>query len=126
TADLESRLLRQADKDIREQQIAHTIVGALSDAHGFHLEGRAHETARLEATPVGSRTAQDYEVPALPGLEVAGSRQRTHPLDRVSVELDGRTFPRPVRTEGPIRVEVEGAATHVVGWMREGVTGEDE
>jgi penicillin-binding protein 2 len=126
TSDLEGRLLRQADKDIREQRIAHTIVGFLSDADGFRLEGRAHETTVLNVTPVGSRTAQGYEVPALPGLEVAGSRERAHPFDRVAVEIDGRTLPGPLRTEGAIPVQVEGAMTHVVGWMREGITREDE
>jgi penicillin-binding protein 2 len=129
TADLEDRLSRQADRDIREQRIAHTIVGQLSDADGFKLEGRAHEITVLRVIPVGASAAQEYEVPALPGLQIAGSRDRSHPFDSVSVDLDGRTLPSTLRTEeggGAISVQVEGALTHVVGWMRDGITKEDE
>ncbi len=126
TADLHDRLRRQVDRDIREQRIAHTIVGFVSDADGFPLDARAAETTPLRVTPVGSTSPQIYEVPALPGLEVAGSRERAHPYDRVEVSLDGRTLPGPLRTEGPVPVTVEGALTHVLGWMREGVTAEDE
>ncbi|MFG0284374.1 MAG: penicillin-binding transpeptidase domain-containing protein [Phycisphaerales bacterium JB039] len=126
TTDLRDRLRKQADGDIAEQRAAHTIVPLLGDTGGFSLAAMAAETTQLVVPPKGGGAPVAYEVPALPGLRVADSRERAHPFDSVVVEIDGRTLPGPLRTEAAIPMTVEGALTHVLGWIREGPTAEDE
>lgn len=71
------------------------------------------------------RLAQRY-----PGLRVEAAGKRVYPYEVMRVPVDRSTFPVPMRTppkaegEDPETVQVEGVATHVLGWMR-GLHSED-
>lgn len=63
-----------------------------------------------------------------PGLRVEPGGTRVYPYETVRVPVDRSTFPSPMRVEAPAsggeEIEVDGVATHVIGWMR-GLQSED-
>lgn len=101
------------------------------------IQVQGHAIARGVPEEVGfvvRRLAQRY-----PGISVEPSGRRTYPFESVDVNVDRSTFPAPLRPvvqppaqasddpsqppvaptpAPPLRVRVEGLATHVLGWMR--------
>lgn len=98
----------------------HVIASGVSDERAFTLRAMAER---------------------YPALRVEKGGTRSYPLETVTVELDRSGFPKPLREaaapavtpapeEGgdaapvPLRITVQGVATHILGWMRD-VTRED-
>lgn len=118
----ESAMVSTADVAgaIREQAEAHVVLRAVPDELAFTLR-------RLidEAGAARERGDVSYAGPALIGVEVVDDTTRIYPFERMSVPVDCSTFPTPIRAEDVRTVEVEGVATHVIGWMRERAYDED-
>jgi len=91
-------------RPIREQVGAHVLLRDVDDETAFAFR----------------RLAETY-----PGIKVRDSGTRAYPFSEVAVGVDRSTFPSPLRTDGVAPVTVEGVATHLLGWMRDGVHEED-
>lgn len=96
--------LADVSRPIREQVEPHVVLRAVDD-----------------------RTAFDFRRLAgrFPGLRVRDAGDRAYPFEMTQVSLDLSTFPGPLRRDGSRPVTVRGAATHLVGWMRDSVQKED-
>lgn len=104
---------------------------ALADVQrplGVHVQ--PHVVARGVDERIGfeiRRLSQHY-----PGLHVEPAGTRVYPYEVMRVPVDRGTFPSPMRPEPGVEgqaapaemIQVEGVATHVLGWMR-GVQAED-
>ena len=89
---------------IREQRQPHVILSGVSDEVAF-------EFRRLAGT--------------LPGLHVTDSWQREYPWRSVEVMVDRAYLPRPLRSDDPVLIRVEGVADHILGNMRNRIFADD-
>jgi penicillin-binding protein 2 len=116
-------LEERREEETRNKGDASTITLAeVQRPLGLHVE--PHVIAR----GVDERVAFEARRLALThaGLRVEPSGTRVYPYETVRVPVDRSTFPSPMRAESESGefVEVEGVATHVLGWMR-GLQAED-
>lgn len=96
--------LAEVVRPIREQRQAHVLLRSVNDETAFVFRRLAER---------------------LPGLRVIDAGVRENPYETVRVTVDRSAFPKPVRDETPLEVEVRGVATHILGWMRDRVFAED-
>lgn len=107
-------------RPIREERTSHVLLRDVAESVGF-------EFLRLSrGTGTGGGGGGDIE--ALPGLRVLDSNRRVYPFDTVRVDVDRSSMPPPLREsfgDGRTGVQVEGVATHVLGWMGSKIFKED-
>ncbi len=96
-------------RPIREQKSSHVIVRGLDDRRAFRL--------RALINTLGDLKRGD--------MEVIDAGQRAYPYETMTVAIDRSTFPGTLGTEEMINVEVDGVATHMLGWMRNRIYAED-
>jgi penicillin-binding protein 2 len=96
--------LAEVARPIREQREAHTILRNIDDESAFALRKLGEE---------------------FPELRVVDGGARSYPWEGATVRIDRSTLPSPLRSAEPIDVQVEGVATHLLGWMRDRVLAED-
>lgn len=96
--------LGEVARPLREQRTAHVLLRAVDDHTAFRIRGLND---------------------ALPGLRVIDSGAREYPFETMHVEVPRDGFPRDLRTDQPVAVEVRGVATHALGWMRDRIYAED-
>ncbi len=102
---LEPPTLADVARPIREQAAPHVVLRGVSDDAAFQMRKLASSYPKL--------------------LRILDGGRRYYPFESVDVAVDLRTFPRPLELESHETVRVEGAATHVLGWMRERIFAED-
>lgn len=105
----------ELDRPIAEERQAHVLLRQVDDRMAFDFL-RQTQDAELEV---------DEAAAVFPGVSVIDSGTRDYPLDTMTVSVDRRTLPLPIRGEDAATIRVEGVATHVVGWMRSKVYRED-
>ncbi len=91
-------------RPLREQRTAHVVLRGVDDHTAFTIRGLAE---------------------ILPGLHIIDSGAREYPFETMRIEAPRDGFPRDLRSDQPVAVEVRGVATHVIGWMRHRVFAED-
>ena len=96
--------LAEVVRPIREQRQPHVILRGVDDETAFAFRRLADR---------------------MPGVRVIDTGTREYPYETMRLSVDCSRFPRPVRTDEPIEVELRGVATHILGWMRERVFAED-
>lgn len=110
---------RRANRPIREQAGARLILPNIGDRAGFALQQLADEEVELVPFAAhggaGAAFGRVDRVPRIPGLRVVDTGDREYPFESVTVELDRRRLPSPVRSDGRVELTVEGVASHVVG-----------
>lgn len=118
TRGAEQVIVETADvrRPLYEESIPQVVLRGVPESVGFAFMRLAEEDAR--AVRAG-------EEAKFPGLRVFNSGRREYPLETMSVEIDRAHFPPPLRSERPAVVQVQGVATHLLGWMRDGVTADD-
>jgi penicillin-binding protein 2 len=93
-------------RPIREQRQPHSILHNVDDETAFHFRRLAMQL--------------DGEI-----LHIQDSRTREHPWTTMEVVLDRSRLPKPIRSDSPITIRVEGVADHIVGSVRDEVWQED-
>ncbi len=123
-ADLRA-IARRADQPIAESRRAHTLAARVSDEVGFAAAALASDDSLPPAVnfPDG-RPAALEAVPVLPGLRVTDSGDRDYPYEAMTIGIDRRSLPKPVRADDTLTVDVEGVACHIVGRLRDRVFGD--
>jgi penicillin-binding protein 2 len=96
--------LRDVARPIREERAPHVILRDVSDEIAF----------------AARRLSQELD-----GLRVDDGQTRHYPHETTVVDVDRRLLPSPIRRDGVLQIEVEGVATHAIGWMRDRVYAED-
>jgi len=114
----------RASQPIREKRSPHILLTRVPDATAFELERLATREATLNPAGLDRRDAEDT-VPIFPGLKLKDATARHYPFESMRVAVNRATLPRPLRDRAPSTLEVEGVATHLVGWMRDTVYAED-
>lgn len=122
TAEIEERIDELAERPIREQTGLHVLAPRVPDEVSFRFQRLASQ--RVALAPGGAGEPTD-EVERIPGLRVLDARDRLYPLDTQRVALDPSTFPSPLRSRGPLVIDVAGVGAHVVGWLGTEATAED-
>ncbi len=121
-----SGLRDELDRPVAEELMPHILLRDIDDQTAFTII-RSTQDAAAEADDIG-RTGVSGGVeptPVLPGVSVSYAGTRDYPNSSRIVTLDRSTFPGPLRSDAPVQVEVEGVATHIVGWMRGRIFAED-
>ncbi|MBX3402062.1 MAG: hypothetical protein KF699_01490 [Phycisphaeraceae bacterium] len=103
-------------RQLVEEAIPQVVLRGMPESIGFAFMRLAEEDARAE---------KEGEAPRYPGLKVFNSGRREYPLETMSIEIDRAHFPPPLRSDRPAVVQVQGVGTHLLGWMRDGVTADD-
>jgi penicillin-binding protein 2 len=120
---LEDRREEEAGRDGGGEEIT---LADVQRPLSLHVE--PHVVARGVDERVGfeaRRLAQRY-----PGLRVEAAGKRSYPFEVMRVPVDRSTFPAPMRVPSPAEgtppetIQIEGVATHVLGWLR-GLHSED-
>lgn len=124
-ADQLAQLERRIRQPIAEQRAPHTLLPRVDDRLGFELLRLADERVHLSGRPPRPDDPAFELVELAPGLHVVDVSDRAYPFDTVTVDVDLRTLPGPLRREASQSVTVEGVASHVLGRMRRGVHRED-
>jgi cell division protein FtsI/penicillin-binding protein 2 len=99
--------LSEVAKPIAEQTQAHVVL--------------ADVTAKVREKVHHQRTlARQGKAPAI-WLQVKLDRpkRRRYPWEEVTLTLDSSTLPTPIRKDRPIKVQVRGVASHLLGKMRD-------
>ncbi len=96
-------------RPIREQRTAHVLLPDLEDAVAFELRGRIERLGFFEE--------QD--------IQIRDGSVRAYPYETVELSIDRSTLPSPVASGETVSMEVRGALTHALGWMRDGPNAED-
>lgn len=103
-------------KQLVEEAIPQVVLRGMPESVGFAFMRLAEEDARAE------KAGDEAQ---FPGLKVFNSGRREYPLETMNVEVDRSHFPPPLRSSDPQIVQVQGVATHLLGWMRDGITADD-
>lgn len=120
---------RRATQPIAEQKGEHALLARVGDDAGFAVKLLEGKPAGLfpggpaDAEASGLDPSEEAEV--VPGMRVADAGDREYPMESVTVTIDRSSFPGPERSEDPLTIEARGVATHIVGWMRDGIRRED-
>lgn len=117
TTEVEQRINEKASRPILEQKQAHVIIPRVSDSVGFEFRRLAEQTV--------TRDAPLRDIPLMPGLEVPDAGRRVYPHSTRRVQIDRLTLPAPIRSDEPIWIEVDGVASHLLGWTRDRLFSED-
>ena len=96
--------LADVARPIREQRQSHPLLTGLDDRTAFALR----------------KIVAHY-----PGLRLADGVRREHPFETVDAVIDLSSFPAPLSAAQMRSVTVRGAATGLIGRMRDGVFAED-
>jgi cell division protein FtsI/penicillin-binding protein 2 len=118
-------LERRTGEPIWEQGATHPIATRLGDEVAIALDRLEGAETEIEIGETSAGVSILDRVEIVPGLRVVNSGDREYPTETVAVEIDERHLPGPLRRDSTKRVEVDGVAVHVLGWMREGVQDED-
>ncbi|MCC6427354.1 MAG: hypothetical protein IT435_11105 [Phycisphaerales bacterium] len=100
------------------------IIPRISDTLAFQFQTIIDEQIDFEPFGDNPRARAD-RIPLIPGLAVFDAGDRDYPLDSMMVDVDASTLPGPLRANRNEPVFTEGIASHVIGWMRQ-VWTEDE
>jgi penicillin-binding protein 2 len=113
--------VRSKRSRLKEETIAHVVLPNISDALAFEL------SVLCKPREMTAREADEAAIEGriLPGVSVVDGRNREYPLETMTVSIDRRSFPLPLRSDQPLEVEVRGVATHLLGWMRGRIYKED-
>ncbi len=120
TPEMLEEIARRSEVELAEERRHHPVIEDVPDETAFEIAAMVGERSYL-LLPTG----ETVEVPRFPGLEVQRSADRMYPFDQQTVEIDRSAFPLPIRSEEPVRVDVQGVALRVLGWVRAGVQAED-
>ncbi|MDH3584073.1 MAG: penicillin-binding transpeptidase domain-containing protein, partial [Phycisphaerae bacterium] len=90
--------LRSRRVTVAEENEAHALLPAVSDAVAFRFRQMADR---------------------LPGVQVIPSRTRRYPLRRLEVEVDRSVMPSPLREPDSIVIDVDRLGGHLMGTVRE-------
>jgi len=99
--------LEEVAKPIREQTRAHVILPDISEAIRRKLHTKKTRARNGRASSVWHEVKLDRP------------KQRRYPFESMTLAIDGRHLPRPLRKDGPIKVTVRGVGSHLLGRMRD-------
>lgn len=129
TDDFRRSVERRAAGPIAEVRAAHVLANRVNDAVGFACQALANQDVDLALPPAGDLAAGHSDtlqrVELIPGLEVRDGGDRDYPYETLTVDIDQSTLPGPLRAEGPVSIQVNGLACHLLGRMRDQVHKED-
>jgi len=116
----------RAAEAILEERTAHRLGVRLSDETAFRTQYLLAEETSINPIPGESGFRFEKRVPRLPGVRLFDAGEREYPMERIGVEIDRSTYPSPMTERSGLRVTAEGVASHVIGWMRDEATKEDQ
>ncbi len=122
TPELLAQLRERASDELAEQRQAH-VIADVSDQTAFALLSLTDRTSTIvdevagSASQAGQGTLIEETIPLMPGLVVRRSEQREYPYDHMQVLVDRSSMPGPLRSDQPVKVDVDGVAVHILGWM---------
>lgn len=108
-----------------EQEVPHPILRGIDDQLAFRLMRLTDITTTLELPVIDGGRPIDVSVPPIPGLAVATSSTREYPFASTVVDVDMSSMPPPLASDGHQSMQVDGVATHILGWMGPRATDED-
>lgn len=139
-ASIESR----ASAPIREQQTPRPVLTGFDDSVGFELQLLSEQITEINPWPVGMRgvdLTNTDPIATIPGMQITDVGDREYPFDAVQIEIDRSGMPSPLRNQASDsklatllnidpatnhqKIDVEGVAIHLLGWMRGDVRLED-
>ncbi|MEM1353632.1 MAG: penicillin-binding transpeptidase domain-containing protein [Planctomycetota bacterium] len=103
----------EVEEPIAEQNQYHTVLHDLRDELRLQLEDFI-VIGRTEGDRAEAWSMRVFEMVELRRLTV-----RRYPHDTMHVTLDRSTLPEPLKNTEPIRIDVKGVSTHLVGLMRD-------
>jgi penicillin-binding protein 2 len=115
-------LERRANQPIAEKRSPHVLASRVSDEIGFACQFLTAEEVELRIDDDSGGTYTTV-VERVPGLRVIDGGDRNYPAESITVEVDQRTFPGPLKNEGTLTVTVDGVACHILGRVRDRVYG---
>lgn len=120
---------KRADEPIAEKSQAHVLVARVDDAPGFSAQSLENDTVEVVlatggiADQLGLPSDRTEVLPAVPGLVVLDSSDRTYPLEHQRVSIARDSFPHSVSSNAPLDIDVDGVALHLLGRLRDQVHG---
>lgn len=120
---------KRADEPIAEKSQSHVLMARVDDAPGFTAQSLASESVEVvlatggTADSLGLPSDRTEVLPAVPGLTVFDSADRTYPMERQRVSIPRESFPHAVSSSAPLDIEVDGVAIHLLGKLRDQVHG---
>lgn len=120
----ESIRARVRSQRLAEHDAAHRLVSGVTDTVGFALMRLEGEQVLLPAVAGYEPVASDL-YPLVPGLSVTDGGGRARPFDAVDIAVDQATLPGPLRAGGSTTVRTLGAASLILGTMRDEPFAED-
>ncbi|MCC5829588.1 MAG: hypothetical protein JJU36_09095 [Phycisphaeraceae bacterium] len=118
---LHRRLQRRMEEVDEPPTTAAGLAVPIREETEYHAiaEGLDEETRRrLESLTLLARGSDDPEHIIWRLVSVQPSTRREYPVDKVVIPIDTSTFPSTLRRSEPLRIEVDGAETLLVGLMR--------
>ncbi|MBX3363197.1 MAG: hypothetical protein KF866_00400 [Phycisphaeraceae bacterium] len=125
TPEREAEIQRRARQPLDVQRTHHVLATAASDRSAFELKSRLGERITIRPGEEFGITNEE-DILRFPGLHIVAGEGRTYPLESVVVDVHRSTLPGPLRGQGVVEIEVEGLATHILGWVRRGATREHQ
>ncbi len=120
---------KRSEEPIAEKSQSHTIMARVDDAPGFAAQSLVGDTVEVviatggTADQLGLPSDRTEVLPAVPGLSVIDSSDRTYPLEKQRVSIPRDTFPHAVSSSAALEVNVDGVAIQVLGKLRDQVHG---
>jgi penicillin-binding protein 2 len=117
---------RRASQPIAEMRMNHALITRVDDNIGFECAALAGD----ETVPDASLLFDDSLASALtsvaivPGMDVIDSGERDYPYESISVAVNRASLPSPISSPAPLHVWVEGVACHILGHLRDRVSGD--
>ncbi|MCE9590387.1 MAG: hypothetical protein K8S99_07670 [Planctomycetes bacterium] len=92
--------------DVREQRLPHAVLTGVDEK----------SVARIRQLMVQAKSEPSLEV--WQQVSIQPSKTRSYPLETLTVTLDRKAMPSPLRSEEPLTLTVEGVGTHALGILR--------
>ncbi len=111
-----------ASQPIAAEEVAHTLVGDVSDELGFIF---IRQSVRLTALVVTGDEPDGNITPVFvfPGLTVVDATTRIYPYSDLTVMIDRSSFPPPIQSDRSEQIRVTDIGSMILGSVRSGIQG---
>ncbi len=120
TPEMLAEIEQRAEIELLEERQSHVLVEEVPDEVAFELIRLSARRTKLIAAD-----GESVEVDLMPGLDIQRSADRMYPFDQLVIEVDRSAYPKPIRTDEPISISLQGVAAHTLGWVRSGAHKDD-